>query len=68
MNITVYALDVVKKVLFYSLPEILAVFECEDEGLDSSIRELIAKFDPDSPYWKVHNPFLSYLSFIAVYI
>jgi len=39
--------------LYYSLPTILQVFECEDEALCTTVQELVIKFDPDTPFWKV---------------
>ena len=38
---------------FYSVPAILRVFLPDREDLVSSVEELVAKFDPDSQYWKV---------------
>lgn len=38
-----------------SVPEILAAFDCEEEALVNAVKEIIGKFDPDSPYWKVHG-------------
>jgi len=39
--------------LYNSLPTILQVFECEDEALCTTVQELVIKFDPDTPFWKV---------------
>ena len=50
----------------FSLPKILQVFEHDSETLLPAINELITKFDPDSPYWKVKFFFVSVFTFFKI--